>query len=85
VNVGQDADPARAGSGYFDDTGVTHARIAVRAPIMQQHGFTCALAYVAQLGFDRATRAGLHGDPSRGRLTHLVELRLAYLAGGSAR
>lgn len=82
VNVGQEADPGAPNSGYFDDTGVTHARLAIRAPVLQRSGLTCALAYVAQLGFDLATRSGLEGDPSRGRLTHLFELRLAYLLAG---
>jgi hypothetical protein len=81
LNVGQEVHPGVPGSGYFDDTGVTHARAAFRLPVYQQHGATFALAYIAQLGFDRATRAGIAGDPGRGRLTHVFEVRLAYVGG----
>jgi hypothetical protein len=81
LNIGQEAHPGIPGSGYFDETGVTHARAAFRLPVYQQHGATFALAYIAQLGFDRATRAGVAGDPGRGRLTHVFEVRLAYVGG----
>lgn len=80
VNLSQEADPNDSGSGYFEDTGPTHTRIALRLPFLQRDGFTWSAAYFVQLGFDRATRAGLDGDPGRGRLTHVVEMRVAYFA-----
>lgn len=80
VNLSQEADPDDPGSGNFEDTGPTHARIALRLPVLQRGGFTWSAAYIGQLGFDRATRAGLDGDPGRGRLTHVVEMRVTYFA-----
>jgi len=85
LNLGQRVHPGRPGSGYFDDTGVTHARVSLQVPLFHAGGFAGRLAYGAQLGFDPATRAGLDGDPTRGRLTHLVEARVTFLHGGGDR